>query len=137
MGGAMRLSKSFVRAVLLEAFALSFGLISVAQEKPRATSPTTSSRSPKVEAKKAQATSSPEADAEGTATGEMEDERKDSAEQIRKREEWFYKQRSSVKGHIPAGVRLKAFQHTQRMMLAEGKLVQRADGSYEEVVPLA
>src|SRR6267154_2501340 len=60
---------------------------------------------------------------------------KDSAEQIRKREEWFYKQRSSVNGHIPAGARSKAFQHMQRMMAAEGKLVQRPDGSYAEVAP--
>src|SRR6267154_2778708 len=60
---------------------------------------------------------------------------KDSAEQIRKREEWFYKQRSSVNGHIPAGARFKAFQYMQRMMAAEGKLVQRPDGSYAEVAP--
>src|SRR4029077_670469 len=52
------------------------------------------------------------------------------AEQIRKREEWFYRQRSSADGHIPAGARLKAFQHMQRMMEAEGKLVRHADGIY-------
>jgi photosystem II stability/assembly factor-like uncharacterized protein len=59
----------------------------------------------------------------------------DSPEQIRRRAEWFYKQRSSVKGHIPAGARLKAFQHMQRMMVAEGKLALRPDGSYAEVAP--
>jgi photosystem II stability/assembly factor-like uncharacterized protein len=59
----------------------------------------------------------------------------DSSEQIRKRAEWFYKQRSSVSGHIPAGARLKAFQHTQRMMVAEGKVALRPDGSYAEVAP--
>src|SRR6267378_5383979 len=59
----------------------------------------------------------------------------DSPELIRKREEWFYKQRSSVSGHIPAGARFKAFQRMQRMMVAEGKLVQRPDGSYAEVAP--
>ena len=59
----------------------------------------------------------------------------DGPEQIRKREEWFYKQRSSVNGHIPAGARLKAFQHMQRMMAAEGKLVLRPDGSYAETAP--
>lgn len=47
----------------------------------------------------------------------------DESELIRKREEWFYKQRASANGHIPAGARLKAFQHMQRMMEAEGKIV--------------
>jgi len=40
-----------------------------------------------------------------------------------------------VNGHIPAGARFKAFQYMQRMMAAEGKLVQRPDGSYAEVAP--
>ena len=60
---------------------------------------------------------------------------KDGPEQIRKRDEWFYKQRSSVNGRIPAGARFKAFQHMQRMMAAEGKLVLRPDGSYADVAP--
>ena len=60
---------------------------------------------------------------------------RDDADVIRKRAEWFYKQRSSANGHIPAGARLKAFQHMQRMMVAEGKLVLRPDGSYAEVAP--
>ena len=55
---------------------------------------------------------------------------KDSPEAIRRRAEWFYKQRSSVSGHIPAGAHLQALQHMQRMMEAEGKLLRRADGSY-------
>jgi hypothetical protein len=54
----------------------------------------------------------------------------DSPELIRKRDEWFYKQRSSANGHIPVGARFKAFQHMQRMMEAEGKLLRRPDGSY-------
>src|SRR5712692_5020716 len=60
---------------------------------------------------------------------------KDSAEAIRKREEWFYKPRASANGHIPAGARDRALQHMQRMMVAEGKLVLRPDGSYAEVAP--
>jgi hypothetical protein len=68
---------------------------------------------------------------------ERKGEDRDSPELIRKRAEWFYKQRSSVNGHIPAGVRFKAFQHIQRMMEAEGKLVRRPDGSYAEVAPQA
>src|SRR5579862_4630087 len=54
---------------------------------------------------------------------------------IDKRAEWFYKQRSSVNGRLPAGARLKAFEHVQRMMVAEGKLKQRVDGTYAEVMP--
>jgi len=61
----------------------------------------------------------------------------DSPELIRKREEWFYGQRSSVNGHIPAGARFKAFQHMQRMMEAEGKLVRQPDGSYAAATPQA
>ena len=61
----------------------------------------------------------------------------DGPEAIRKRAEWFYKQRSSVNGHIPAGARLKAFQHMQQMMLREGKLTQRPDGSYAAATPQA
>jgi len=67
--------------------------------------------------------------------GNWED--RNSPELIRKRAEWFYKQRSSVSGHIPAGARFKAFQHMQRMMETEGKLVRRPDGSYAEVTPQA
>jgi hypothetical protein len=70
------------------------------------------------------------ADASEEAAAESNPESKDDADQIRKREEWFYKQRSSANGHIPAGARLKAFQHMQRMMEAEGKLVRHADGTY-------
>jgi hypothetical protein len=60
---------------------------------------------------------------------------KDSADTIRKREQWFYKQRASANGRIPSGARLRALQHMQRMMVAEGKLVQRPDGSFVEVAP--
>jgi photosystem II stability/assembly factor-like uncharacterized protein len=70
---------------------------------------------------------------EAAAEGNLEGG--DDAEQIRKRDEWFYKQRSSVSGHIPAGARFKALQQMQRMMEAEGKLVRRPDGSYAEVAP--
>ena len=72
---------------------------------------------------------SPEADA-GMDGASQDKEEKDSPEAIRKREEWFYKQRASVNGHMPGGARLRALQHMQRMMAAEGKLVLRPDGSY-------
>jgi len=76
----------------------------------------------------------PVADANAGTTKAPKPE-KDSADAIRKREQWFYKQRASANGHIPAGARLRALQHMQRMMVAEGKLVQRSDGSFAEVAP--
>jgi hypothetical protein len=77
---------------------------------------------------------SPAADANRGTTKATKPDR-DSADAIRKREQWFYKQRSSANGRIPAGARLRALQHMQRMMVAEGKLVQRSDGSFVEVAP--
>src|SRR5712664_2970431 len=74
----------------------------------------------------------PEAGEEATAGESWDDE---GTDQIRKREEWFYKQRSSANGHIPGGARNKAFQHMQRMMEAEGKLVRQPDGSYAAATP--
>jgi photosystem II stability/assembly factor-like uncharacterized protein len=72
---------------------------------------------------------------QSTVEGKQKDG--DSPELIRKRDEWFYKQRSSANGYIPAGARFKAFQHMQRMMEAEGKLVRRPDGSYAAASPQA
>lgn len=85
-------------------------------------------------AKRLAAQSRPAADASTTSKKEAKAE-KETADTIRKREEWFYKPRASSKGHIPAGARARALQHMQRMMVAEGKLVQRADGSYATVAP--
>src|SRR5437588_1108165 len=62
---------------------------------------------------------------------------RDDSELIPKRDEWFYKQRSSANGHIPPGARLKAYQHMQRMMEAEGKLARQPDGRYVTVPPQA
>lgn len=83
--------------------------------------------------KKQPVTLEPDEEQKSSAPGESSKD--DGPEAIRKRAEWFYKQRSSVNGRIPAGARLKAFQHMQRMMVAEGKLAQRPDGSYAEVNP--
>lgn len=77
------------------------------------------------------------ADSQEGEQGNQGKEEKDSPEAIRKRDEWFYKQRASVNGHIPGGARLRALQHMQRMMAAEGKLVLRADGTYAAATPQA
>jgi len=106
-----------------------------AQENPEAekkTAPT--AKFPAAKAQAAAATEQPDADAPKQKAAKEE---KDSPDAIRKREEWFYKQRSSANGHIPAGARANALAHMQRMMEAEGKLVHRADGSVAEVAPFA
>src|SRR5712691_425387 len=61
----------------------------------------------------------------------------EDAEQVKKRELWFYKQRAYPNLTLPPGARLKAFQHMQRMMAAEGKLVRQPDGNFAAVSPEA
>jgi hypothetical protein len=48
---------------------------------------------------------------------------------LRKRAEWFYRQRTSAKGHIPPGVYHRAVQHLQNMLAAEGKLKQPSNAN--------
>src|SRR6266567_2620895 len=127
-----RLSIFFLASIIL------FGAASRAQEKPKSASSEPPASQAQFPAAKKQA--SPAA-----LTGNLDEldkvpvaqADKDSPEQIRKREEWFYKQRSSVNGHIPSGARFKAFQHMQRMMAAEGKLVRQPDGNYAAATPQA
>ncbi len=59
------------------------------------------------------------------------------SDQLDKRAEWFYRQRSSVNGRIPAGARWSGYQHVMRMMAAEGKVVKNADGTYAAITPQA
>jgi hypothetical protein len=113
-----------------------FGAVSRAQEKPKSASgepPAGQAQFPA--AKKHAALAAPVGNRDELDKVPATQTDKDSSELIRERAEWFYKQRSSVNGRIPAGARLKAFHHTQRMMVAEGKLVLRPDGSYAEVAP--
>ena len=130
----MRLLNLSLRNRLLYYFVLFIFCASVsAQEKPR-----TPEGSVAPQAKRFAPAKPPAAEpagAENQSLSGMSGEQQDNANLIRKREEWFYKQRSSVNGHIPAGARLKAFQHMQRMMLAEGKLALRPDGTYAAVTP--
>src|SRR5260370_28039626 len=109
-----------------------------AKEAPRPPPPEATIKKPQFQAaKKPAAPAASAADEEELSKTSATGADQDSDEQIRKRAEWFYKQRSSVKGHIPGGAHFKAFQHMQRMMLAEGKLVLRPDGTYAEVAPLS
>ena len=137
----MRTNCIFFRAAYLS-FAIGVGCLSLSggaacqqKEVPHDNSATP----PRFPAAKAQAprTDAGDADAQlnSNSGGTQESGEKDSPEAIQKREEWFYKQRASVNGHIPAGARLKAFQHMQRRMVAEGKLVLRPDGTYAPATP--
>jgi hypothetical protein len=123
----------FILALLLALTGLSAA--ANAQENPEAekrAAPT--AKFPAAKAQAAAATEQVDADAPKQKAVKEE---KDSPDAVRKREEWFYKQRSSANGHIPAGARANALAHMQRMMEAEGKLVHRADGSVAEVTPFA
>jgi hypothetical protein len=137
----MKSSHLFLRNTILAlAFVAEFLFVAstaTGQEKPAPKGDTTVA--PQFPAAKAQppkgAPSEANADSNKDEQDKEEKTEKDSPESIRKREEWFYKQRASVNGHIPRGARLKALQHMQRMMAAEGKLVLRQDGSYAAVTP--
>lgn len=114
---------------------LLFCMSTTAQEKPASPErPAAASTSKPLPSKKLPAKVEPDEEQMPSAPRESSKDT-DGSEAIRKREEWFYKQRSSVAGHIPGGARLRAFQHMQQMMLREGKLTQRPDGSYAEVAP--
>ena len=128
----MRNRVSYIHLCILVFTAILLSVLPVnAQDKPKpATSdaPATKPQFPAAKKQAAPAASTEEPAALHNAPATEID--RDSAEQVRKRDEWFYKQRSSANGRIPAGARFKAFQHMQRMMAAEGKLVLRPDGSY-------
>jgi len=110
-------------------------LSGAAQEKPASPDASNEALSKRpLPSKKQPATVEPDEERVPSAPGASTNE-PDGPEALRKRAEWFYKQRSSAVGRIPPGARLKAFQHMQRMMLREGKLTQRPDGSYAEVAP--
>jgi Bacterial Ig-like domain (group 3) len=146
----MKLSTSAIcKSLLILAALFTFSYLSPeasAQENPSADKKATPSTKFPAAKRQAPETSSADADADfEKALDQEKDEKdqnkavkadKDGPNAIRKRDEWFYKQRSSANGHIPAGARLQAIQHMQRRMEAEGKLVRRADGSIAEVMPL-
>jgi len=133
----MKLQASLVRTSLLVSVAALTCCCLVptarAQQDPDADSSTAAAaRFPAAKRRPGQTAAVADANAQATKARKPE---KDSADAIRKREQWFYKPRASANGHIPAGARFRALQHMQRMMVAEGKLVQRPDGTFAEVAP--
>jgi photosystem II stability/assembly factor-like uncharacterized protein len=131
----MRLAKASLCCSTLLFILMNWGTTTPAQEKPASQNPSTQSTAKKSSAAKKR-TLQEDAEEAGEQVGAGDNQTdEESPDQIHKRDEWFYKQRSSANGHIPAGARFKAFQHMQRMMQAEGKLVLRPDGSYAEMAP--
>jgi hypothetical protein len=103
-----------------------------AQEKPPADKK--AAPAAKFPAAKRQAPEPSPAEADGDSDVKQEGKiDQDSSEAIRRREEWFYRQRVFPNPALPAGARLRAYQHKQRMMEAEGKLVRRLDGTMQAV----
>jgi IPT/TIG domain len=49
-----------------------------------------------------------------------------SAELVRRRAEWFFRQRASANGHIPNSLLLQAFERNRKMVSANGTFVERA-----------
>ena len=133
----MLLLKSVSRYVFLLSCAISLVCLSTvaAQEKPAAPDRSSAQSTGRpLPSKKQPAQVEPDEQQQLSTPGAPANEA-DGPEAIRKRAEWFYKQRASVGGHIPSGARLKAFQQMRQMMFREGKLTLRPDGSYTEVSP--
>jgi hypothetical protein len=135
----MRLPISRLRhgAFLFLSILVTWVSMTSAQEKPGAPNHSSFPAAKKSPDTKKQPSPEVSASTDEQSSVENKAKDKDSPELLRKRDEWFYKQRSSANGHIPAGARFKAFQHMQRMMVAEGKLVRQSDGNYAAATPQA
>ena len=136
----MKLQTSAVRSFLL--FAVCFVIFAVFHGSATAQEKTGTRKDEATRAKfpaaknqtSVPASADGDADADSQKTKEgMAD--KDGPNAIRRREEWFHKQRASANGHIPSGAHRQALEQMQRMMEKEEKLVRRADGSIQEVNP--
>jgi hypothetical protein len=129
----MRLQPSAVRNSLFILAAMvalgALARVAGAQEKPAADEKVAAAKFPTAK-KQLSAVAAADAgeDSDKAKDGKLE---RDSPDAIRRREEWFYKQRVFPNSKLPAGARLRAFQHRQRMLEAEGKLVRRPDGTLQ------
>jgi hypothetical protein len=103
-----------------------------AQEKPTANDKAASAAKFRAAKKQVSGAAAVDAD-ESSDKGRKGQVDQDGPDAIRKREEWFYKQRAFPNSTLPPGARLKAFHHRQRMLEAEGKLVRRSDGTLQAV----
>lgn len=95
------------------------------QESAPAKPPANSGASQPVAGKNAQTQTQAPQGSE-TSSGQRSVKSHDGSEILRKRAEWFYRQRASVHGRIPGGAYQSAFQHLQRMLRAEGKFAENS-----------
>ena len=58
-----------------------------------------------------------------------------SAEPVRRRAEWFFRQRASANGHIPNSLLLEAFAGNRKMISANGTFVERAASLKQDISP--
>jgi hypothetical protein len=116
----MRLLKSIWQTLLsLSLLLLVLGANALAQEKANPVERSNTSAAKALPAK-SRPSAAQDTITEGQSASRNLGEREDDADQLLKRAEWFYKQRSSAKGHIPGGARLKAFHHVQQVGTAVG-----------------
>jgi len=137
-GRNMKLQSSMVRNSLLGVVSLFFLAIFAGPAASQDTSSQQSKEATRAKFPAAKAQGAAPADADADASVEQEKSpkaEKDSPDAIRKRDEWFHKQRASANGHIPSGAHRLALEHMQSMMEKEGKLIRRADGTMQEVTP--
>lgn len=101
----------------------------IAQQKPKDEPP-----APILPAKinhGAQATRRARAAAEADSrTAVLAEDEEDEGDAVLERMEWFYKQRAFPLPHIPAGVRMKAFEQMRGMMEIEGKVLRTPLGGF-------
>jgi hypothetical protein len=114
----------FVTALTILLLSFFCGQSASAQSLQKKTPPKQAAPKPLIRAK-AKATSP-----ETRTQGSQKRLEKDNPELVQKRMEWFYKQRAFPFSNIPAGARMNAFTHMQRMMENEGKLVRNPDGTF-------
>ncbi|MBS1839297.1 MAG: hypothetical protein JSS69_05885 [Acidobacteria bacterium] len=108
---------------------LAFSLTSI----PPAIAQQTAPANPKSTNSKPLASSAQAQPKEPVASVDSSQSEGEGPEYLRRRAEWFYRQRASVKGRIPGGAYQRAFQHLQKMLVAEGRLTQNPDGSFTAV----
>ena len=58
-----------------------------------------------------------------------------SAEPVRRRAEWFFRQRASANGHIPSTLLLRAFARNRKMVSENGTFVERAATLKPDISP--
>jgi hypothetical protein len=58
-----------------------------------------------------------------------------SVEPVRRRAEWFFRQRASANGHIPSSLLLQAFAQNRKMVSANGTFVERATSLRPAISP--